>query len=140
MWCCLSDPTFSRFSRTPTCEGQTDGQTDGRTDAHRSMASTANAQHRAVKRCSRHSTPEPQYKSPARTATVVRQVKVYVYINYLNEQQQSRTSSQDRSRQNSTVHKREHNTGAVSTGAMGGGGWAPTLPKTCQYYRPLIGV
>ena len=24
LWCCLCDPTFSRFSRTPTCDGQTD--------------------------------------------------------------------------------------------------------------------
>jgi len=31
---------FSHFSRTPTCDGQTDG--------HRAMASTADAQHRAV--------------------------------------------------------------------------------------------
>jgi len=35
----LCDPTFSRFSRTPTCDGQTDGQTD----RHRAMASTADA-------------------------------------------------------------------------------------------------
>ena len=28
MWCCFCDPTFSRFSRTPTCGGQTDGRTD----------------------------------------------------------------------------------------------------------------
>jgi len=35
----LCDPTFSRFSRTPTC----DGQTDRRTDGHRAMASTADA-------------------------------------------------------------------------------------------------
>jgi len=26
-WCCLCDPTFIRFSRTSTCDGQTDGQT-----------------------------------------------------------------------------------------------------------------
>jgi len=39
VWCCLCDPTFSRFNRTPTC----DGQTDGRTDGHRAMASTADA-------------------------------------------------------------------------------------------------
>ena len=43
VWCCLCDPTFSRFSRTPTCDRQTD------TDGHRAMASTADAQHRAVK-------------------------------------------------------------------------------------------
>jgi len=43
VWCCLCDPLFSRFSRTPTCDGQTDGQTDGRTDGHRAMASTADA-------------------------------------------------------------------------------------------------
>jgi len=24
VWCCLCDATFSRFSRTPTCDGQTD--------------------------------------------------------------------------------------------------------------------
>ena len=33
--CCLCDPKFSRFSRTPTCDGQT--------DRHRAMASTADA-------------------------------------------------------------------------------------------------
>jgi len=26
---CLRDPTFSHFSRTPTCDGQTDGRTRG---------------------------------------------------------------------------------------------------------------
>jgi len=31
VWFCLCDPMFSRFSRTPTCDGQTDG--------HRAMAS-----------------------------------------------------------------------------------------------------
>ena len=31
VWCCLCDPTFSRFSKTPTC------------DRHRRMASTADA-------------------------------------------------------------------------------------------------
>ena len=35
VWCCLCDPTFSRFSRTPTCDGQT--------DRHRPVASTADA-------------------------------------------------------------------------------------------------
>ena len=30
VWCCLCDPLFSRFSRTPTCDGQTDGRTDRR--------------------------------------------------------------------------------------------------------------
>ena len=35
--CCLCDPTFSRFSRTPTCDTQT------QTDRHRPMASTADA-------------------------------------------------------------------------------------------------
>ena len=34
MCCCLCDPTFSRFSRTPTCDGQTDGRTDRRTQGH----------------------------------------------------------------------------------------------------------
>ena len=29
MWYCLCDPTFSRFSRTPTCDGRTDGRTQG---------------------------------------------------------------------------------------------------------------
>ena len=28
MWCCLCDPTLSRFSRTPTCDGQTDRRAD----------------------------------------------------------------------------------------------------------------
>jgi len=32
MWYCLHDPTFSRFSRTPTCDRQTDGQTDDEAD------------------------------------------------------------------------------------------------------------
>ena len=41
--CCLCDPTFCRFSRRRACDRQT--QTDG----HRPMASTADAQHRAVK-------------------------------------------------------------------------------------------
>jgi len=27
VWCCLCDPTFSRFSRTPTCDRQTDTDT-----------------------------------------------------------------------------------------------------------------
>ena len=40
------DPLFSCFSRTPTCVRQTDRQTQTQTQA---MASTANAQHRAVK-------------------------------------------------------------------------------------------
>jgi len=35
VWCCLRDPTFSRFSRAPTCDRQTDG--------HRATASTADA-------------------------------------------------------------------------------------------------
>jgi len=39
VWCCLCDPAFSRFSTTPTSDGQTDGQTD----RHRVMASTADA-------------------------------------------------------------------------------------------------
>jgi len=30
----LRDPTFSYFSRTPTCDGQTDRQTDGQTQGH----------------------------------------------------------------------------------------------------------
>ena len=42
VWCCLCDPTFSRFSRTQTCK-------EGEMDRHRAMASTADAQHRAVK-------------------------------------------------------------------------------------------
>jgi len=29
VWCCLCDPTFSRFSRTPTRDTQTDGHTRG---------------------------------------------------------------------------------------------------------------
>jgi len=35
---CITDsiecrhPAFSRFDRTPTCDGQTDGKMDGRTD------------------------------------------------------------------------------------------------------------
>jgi len=42
VWCCLCDPTFSRFSRTPTCGGGP-GQTDRRTERHGAMASTADA-------------------------------------------------------------------------------------------------
>ena len=34
VWCCLCDPTFCRFSKTPACDRQTD------TDGHRPMAST----------------------------------------------------------------------------------------------------
>ena len=41
VWYCLCDPMFSHFSRTPTCDRQTDG--------HRAMASTADAEHRAVR-------------------------------------------------------------------------------------------
>ena len=41
VWCCFCDPTFRRFSRTPTCDGQM--------DRHRAMASTSDAWHRAVK-------------------------------------------------------------------------------------------
>ena len=29
VWCYLCDPTFSRFSRTPTCDGRTDRRTQG---------------------------------------------------------------------------------------------------------------
>ena len=28
MWCCLRDPTFSRLSRTPTCDGHRQADTD----------------------------------------------------------------------------------------------------------------
>ena len=45
VWCCLRDTTFSRFSRTPTCDRHKHRQTD----RHTPMASTADAQHRAVK-------------------------------------------------------------------------------------------
>jgi len=34
VWCCLCDLLFSRFSRTPTCDGRTDGRRDGRTQGH----------------------------------------------------------------------------------------------------------
>ena len=47
MWYCSCDPALSRFSRTPTCDGQPDGQTDARTDGHRPMASTADASSRS---------------------------------------------------------------------------------------------
>ena len=60
VWCCLCDPTFCRFSRTPTCDRHSGSvcvchrhrqtQTDRQTDRHRPMASTADAQHPAVKR------------------------------------------------------------------------------------------
>ena len=41
MWCCLCDPTFSRFSRTPTCVRQTrtDRQTQGHSIYRASIAS-----------------------------------------------------------------------------------------------------
>ena len=46
VWCCLwCDPMFCRFSRTPACDRHRHRQTDG----HRPVASTADAQHRAVK-------------------------------------------------------------------------------------------
>jgi len=51
--CCLCDPTFSRFSRTPTCVGRTDRQTDRRTDRHRVMANTADAASRGKNRLKR---------------------------------------------------------------------------------------
>ena len=42
---CLRDSTFSRLSRTPTCDRQTDGRTDGQTDRqtdrHTTTANTA---------------------------------------------------------------------------------------------------
>jgi len=34
VWCYLCDPTFSRFSRTPTCDRQTQTDTDRRTQGH----------------------------------------------------------------------------------------------------------
>ena len=40
-WCCLFDPKFFRFGRTPTCDRQTDRQTDGHADRHRPIAYTA---------------------------------------------------------------------------------------------------
>ena len=40
VWCCLCNPLFSRFSRTPTCVRRT------RTDRHRPMASTARGNER----------------------------------------------------------------------------------------------
>jgi len=39
----LCDPTFSRFSRTPACDRQTQTQTQTDTDGHKPMASTADA-------------------------------------------------------------------------------------------------
>jgi len=41
VWCCLCDPTFSRFSRTPTCDGRADGQTDTRRQLIPALASVA---------------------------------------------------------------------------------------------------
>jgi len=45
VWCCLCDPTFCRFSRTPTCDRHRRTQTDRQTDRHRHrpMATTADA-------------------------------------------------------------------------------------------------
>jgi len=37
VWRCLRDPTFRRFSRTPTCGRQTDEQTDGQTGTRRQL-------------------------------------------------------------------------------------------------------
>ena len=37
VWRCLRDPTLSRFSRTPTCDRQTDRQTDGQADTRRQL-------------------------------------------------------------------------------------------------------
>jgi len=45
VWCCLCNPVFSRFSRIPTCDRQT--QTDRH--RHRPMDSTTDARHRVVK-------------------------------------------------------------------------------------------
>jgi len=42
VWFCLCDSKFIRFSRTPTCDRQT------QTDRHGPMASIADALHRAV--------------------------------------------------------------------------------------------
>jgi len=38
-WCCLFDPTFSRFSRTPTCDRQTQTQTQAHSIYRASIAS-----------------------------------------------------------------------------------------------------
>ena len=46
VWCCLCDPLFSHFSRTPTCDRDRHRRTDTDTDRHRLMASTADAWHR----------------------------------------------------------------------------------------------
>ena len=46
MWCCLCDPTFCRFSRTPACDRQTETDRHG----HRPTASTADAKHPTVKK------------------------------------------------------------------------------------------
>jgi len=35
VWRCLRDPTFSRFSRTPTCDRQ--ARTDRQTDTRRQL-------------------------------------------------------------------------------------------------------
>ena len=43
VWCYLCDPTFCRFSRTPACDRHRHRH------GHMPMASTADAQHRAVK-------------------------------------------------------------------------------------------
>ena len=47
LWRCLRDPTFSRFSRTPTC----DRQTDKRTDRHTTTANIRANYLRADKNC-----------------------------------------------------------------------------------------
>ena len=48
MWRCLRDPTFSRFSRTPTCDRRTDRQTTtARVNTHSDVSHSSHVSHRA---------------------------------------------------------------------------------------------
>jgi len=71
----LCDLTLSRFSRTPTCDGRTDGQTDG----HRAMASTVDAEHRAVKikQCKQKYGRLPEKLQLIESAAYVNQTKLF---------------------------------------------------------------
>ena len=69
----MRDPTFCRFSRTPTCDRHRHRQTQ--TDRHRPMASTADVQHRAVKTEFRNRDVEtwtPRRRAPGRVRTFYR--------------------------------------------------------------------
>ena len=62
---CFCDPAFSRFSRTPTCDRQT--------DKHRAIAFTALVQRRAVKTRNQH------WPLPAHRSLTIPQMQLTVY-------------------------------------------------------------